>query len=545
MKKYVLFLFLIQGLVYAEDGSNHILSRKNLKGVVLTSPSSKLDKKTISEVSGVEFINITPPGPTRKLKRELFCLTYEKQLTTESLNKIEAAIKNYYIQNGHPFILVKIPKQSANSEVLQVQIIESRIGKVTVEGNKWFPSKRMLNYLELQPEETIDTDQLLNNLNFVNQDSFVQADVIFAPGEHAYTTDLTVVVRERNPLQVYAGTDNTGIDSVGRWRWFVGANWGNAFGLGHIFNAQYTASYNMHRFQAINVNYTAPLSWHHLLNVYGGYSEVHPKLHIHSVRNHGWSCQASLRYQIPLNTYRHLQHGIFVGGDFKRTNNTFEFTDDSPRLGHNVNLTQIALEYRGDYRRDSYQLDFDGSLFWSPGSWLPDQSNADYRTLRRGAKHTWVYFRGGLAYLQKLPKEFSIFWLNRGQISSQNLLPSEQYGIGGYDTVRGYEQRELNKDTALLSSLELRTPYLPVIKNWCAKWRDGIQLRGFIDWGWGTDHIASIPHHNTNYLLGAGPGMTYFYDRYLSVRFDVGFKLHRDHFDGGSPMYHFSLVGNY
>ena len=33
-----------------------------------------------------------------------------------------------------------------------------------------------------------------------------------------------------------------------------------------------------------------------------------------------------------------------------------------------------------------------------------------------------------------------------GQISDQNLIASEQLGLGGYTTARGYEEREANVD---------------------------------------------------------------------------------------------------
>src|SRR5690606_25811249 len=130
-----------------------------------------------------------------------------------------------------------------------------------------------------------------------------------------------------------------------------------AFGFDHILSYQFTSTYNMHLFQAHTAEYTALLSWGHVFNIYGGYSEVHPPVPAPFKRNDGWSMQASARYVVPLKIYRYLEHEITAGGDFKRTNNTFEFTEQFPTFGQNVNLTQVVLGYSGNYEKNNYRLD--------------------------------------------------------------------------------------------------------------------------------------------------------------------------------------------
>lgn len=41
----------------------------------------------------------------------------------------------------------------------------------------------------------------------------------------------------------------------------------------------------------------------------------------------------------------------------------------------------------------------------------------------------------------------------RGQLASTNLLPSEQMGLGGYNSVRGYLERQVNVDNGLIVNL--------------------------------------------------------------------------------------------
>lgn len=137
---------------------------------------------------------------------------------------------------------------------------------------------------------------------------------------------------------------------------------------------------------------------------------------------------------------------------------------------------------------------------------------------------------------------FSLSLLAKGQISSQNLLPSEQFGLGGYDTVRGYDQREVNKDGAILASAEARSPALPVVKPW----NDAVQFLIFLDYGWGSDHNAIPGQRKTDYLLGTGPGIRYTIEPYLTARLDWGIKLHKKaNFGGGNTMIHFNITASY
>lgn len=511
----------------------------SLNGIILVnSDKCSLLDENLSRVRGVEIIGYRPPGNPAILKDNLTSFLHQK-LTEETLTEIKKTISNYYRNVGHPFVVVQVPEQEVSGGVLLLYVLESRVGEVKVKGNKWTSSDRLREYFRLKPDQAINEGHLMNDVHFVNRNPFRRINVIYAPGTEPGTTDVILNAEEERSFRVYAGVDNTGVDPVGRGRYRVGFNWGNAFGLDHIMAYQYTMALDVKLFYAHTAEYIAPLPWKHILDIYGGYSHVEPKKTAAIQRNTGWSMQTSLRYTIPLKVYQYFEHEISAGFDFKRTNNTFEFSEDFPLFGNNVNLTQFLFSYTGTYDRKNYRFDYDGHVYCSPGKWLADQSNEAYSSLRPGAKNHWVYFRGSVAYLQRLPKSFSISLVGRGQISSQNLLPSEQFGLGGYDTVRGYEQRELNKDGAILVTMEGRSPSLSILKNK----RDALQFLLFIDYGWGDDHNAIPTGKKAEYLLGAGPGIRYSIAPYLNARLDWGIKLHKKAaYGGGNTMIHFGLT---
>ena len=60
----------------------------------------------------------------------------------------------------------------------------------------------------------------------------------------------------------------------------------------------------------------------------------------------------------------------------------------------------------------------------------------------------------------------------RGQASSKNLLPSEEFDMGGVHTVRGYDNRWVTKDNAFCANLELICPDIEVIGRFQKQFRD-------------------------------------------------------------------------
>lgn len=499
------------------------------------------------DMQRVDWIDVEVPGRSSTLRNQL-SVFLDKPVTIETLGEIKKTISSYYAASKRPFVIVEIPQQEVTSGVLQIVVIESRLGNLLVEGHGWSSTDTLKKYFDIKPGQPLDENRLIQNISFVNRNPFRRVDLVFAPGEEEGTTDVVLATKDRRPFRVYAGANNLGTEPIGPNQWYAGFNWGNAFGLDHLLSYQFTSAFNIHRFQAHTAEYIALLSWGHVLNIYGGYSEVHPQVPAPFKRNDGWSMQVSTRYVIPLRIFPYLEHEITAGCDFKRTNNTFEFTEQLPVFGQNVNLTQVVLGYSGNYERNIYRLDFKGNFYWSPGRLVADQTNADYASLRPGAVNQWVYFRGYLNYLQRLPKSFSLAFRAVGQGSSEPLLPSEQIGLGGFETVRGYEENEVTVDNALVLNLEARSPALP-FSQWLKPGSaipDGLQFLVFFDYGWGLNRKTIPGTQNAVYLMGIGPGVRYTLEPYLTARLDWGFRLHdKPWFETNCSRIHFNVTASY
>ncbi len=513
------------------------------RGVVLVSSKEyMLDAKEQENFSGVEIIGLDVPGGYTQLLSDLQPYTWGAPFHKEAILEIKEIIQRYYTKEGRPFVEVIVPRQDITDGVLQVLVIESRVGTIHVQEDCYTSYSLIERSVPFRPGDRVDVNKIEQGVDFLNRNPFRRVDAIYYPGSVPGTTDIDFLVESRFPGRAYVGFDNTGVLPTHRERLYSGFSIGRVFNLNHVMNYQYTASTNFSKLQAHTGQYIAMLPWLHVLNMYGGYSWVHADLAAETSSNHGRSGQASLRYTVPLTPSGRSHTDISFGFDYKTMNNVIQFNPlfEIEPSNATVKLAQLVGVANGTFDARYSRIDWEAEVFWSPAKFLPDQTNADYNALRPGAKVKYVYARGSIRYLQYLPRDFSLTLWARGQISSKSLLATEQYGMGGYETVRGYDERQLNGDYAFNANAEIRTPFAAVFSR--KKKKDALQGVLFIDYGWIRNHTTSPGEPRTGYLLGAGPGLRYNYDSYVSARFDWGIKCHtEDFFTGGWSMIHFAF----
>lgn len=513
------------------------------RGIVLLGPEEPLYSETdlqAFEEEGVQLKSLQFTGDQRKLLASLQNQFIGQSLDEESLYALQGTVLSFYERHHHPLVRVTIPPQDISSGILQVRVVESLLSQVEVQGGKYTSSQLLKNYLGLKPDETIDVQKLKKNLQFMNRNPFRRVDAIYSAGEVRNTTDVTLLVEDARPINVFVGSDNTGIETTERARLYSGIHLSKLFGFDHFFAYQYTCAYDLKRFQAHTAQLALFLPFRNVWNFYGGYSKVKADLPFPSNKTKGHSMQASTRYTVPLNPSLRFNHEVTGGFDFKNTNNTVEYAESNPTIGKTVNISEFMLGYAGNfiYPSPHLALDFDVEFLFSPGPLLPHESNADYETLRPAAKNHWVYAKGMVKYLQRFSYATIFCWL-RGQLSSQNLLPSEQLGIGGFDTVRGYDQYQLTTDSGFIANLELHTR---AISLWHKEQKDALVFLAFVDYGYGRNHTALPGEPKSNHLLGVGPGMRYTINPWLTARLDLGFKLEKQPtFTAGNAVWHFGF----
>ncbi len=341
-------------------------------------------------------------------------------------------------------------------------------------------------------------------------------------------------------LRVYGGFDNAGTATLGRERLLAGFNYGNLFGLDQQLSYQFTGSTDLiagnpsipgrpdqARFTAHSASYLVPLPWGDRLTIFGTHAESVPRL-ANSFNQTGISDQLSFRYGIPIFRSESGFHEMSIGYDFKSSNNNLEFGGTSVSQGVSE-IHQAVVGYTGTIQDRFGATSPFASLVVSPGNLSRGNTDQAFKSSgggRAGATANYVYGQIGLDRTTSLPADTS--WWVHGvvQRSSASLLASEQFGLGGIGTVRGYDEYAVEGDNGWLLSNELRSPFYhlaPILG--LGSVQDQLQLFAFFDIGHVDSRTFQAGQPQSKTLSGTGLGFRYALDRYLTLNFDYGFAL--------------------
>ncbi len=462
-----------------------------------------------------------------------FTADLNRPLTFARLAEIRRAVVQRYRDAGQPLVDVYVPEQDVSEGVVTIDVAEFRAGRVIAKGNRYFSDALLAREMPLAAGEPIREADVASGLALLNANPYRRVDVIYAPGAAQNTTDVVLQTEDRLPLRVYGGYNNDGVRALGRDRILAGFDYGNLFGADARIGYQMTASNDLvsgnpaiegrpdrARFIAHAFNMTAPLPWMDRVELFGVFAQSTPRLP-DSYGQTGLSSQLSLRYDRrlpPLDRAGAWEQQIQLGYDFKRSNNNLEFGGFQV-FNANTHIHQFVLAYDLTNTDASGETHLNASLYASPGHLDGSNSDEAFDSARLGAKPRYQYLQ--LSAQRDLALGGSGFSLSaRGlfQWTGNTLLPSEELGLGGDATVRGYEPYAAQGDRGWNVQTELRSPAI-------ALGVAAMQPFVFFDAGHAWNRIPQAGEINDASLASVGAGVRFQMGRFVSVRGTFGFPL--------------------
>ncbi len=451
-----------------------------------------------------------------------------RPLSLRALDRLTRDVVLYFRQHGRPVVDVLVPEQNVSTGTVQILVIEGRLGRVTIEGNKWFRSGPILSSIRARPGEVIEGAPLLADLAWINENSFREVDLVFTRGRSPGETDIILRTRDRLPLRGYVGYEDSGNALTGFDRVLFGANWGNVFESEQQLNYQLTASPDFKKLVAHSGSYIVPIrALRHTLTLFGSYAESRPELADAIFALKGRTAQLSARYRVPLSAQGMWTQAFTAGADFKRSNNNLSFGGTQVFAQEN-DVIQAIVAYSASHLDAHGAFAGELTLALSPGGLSADNHARAYAAARSLARPEYAYARLELERRTKLPAGFA--WIARGtvQLASTNLLGSEQLGLGGASSLRGYEEREANGDDGLILVDELHGPPFPMFSaQKVGTARDQFDPFLFVDYGLVQSHERLVGEPARLELASAGLGFSYQLGATLSARCDYGWQLER------------------
>ena len=452
----------------------------------------------------------------------------------QSLRALARAAVAAYRAAGRPLVDVAIPEQDITDGRVTFLVREFVVGDVRIEGNRYFPTERLRRQIRLEPGQNVDQTQLVADLDWIARNPFRRVDLLYRRGEAPLTTDVIIRVTDRLPVRVYAAFENNGTVITSRERWSAGINWGDAFGgdgqLAYQFTASGDAFEDRHGrpllFEAHSFTFAQPLGRRNSLIVFGTYQRTSPDLgpFLGFV---GKSYQLSPRFAMPVLTRPGRRGQITLGYDFKQTDNDLLFggivvSPESTQIHQVVVDFTVTTNWRGGIFSAST------TLHLSPGGIGSRNTDQAFQPApgRGGtpfAEATYAYARATLTQRTPLGR-LGAETVTRlvGQVSSANLLPSEQLSAAGPGFVRTYDPNAVLGARGLLATQEFWSPPVPVLGG---RRDDRLQVGAFLDRGVVGNPERLPGERKWRRTASVGAMLRYRLGPWLDVRLDYGLQL--------------------
>jgi len=448
---------------------------------------------------------------------------------------------------GYSFHRVSLPPQALDGGTVVLKVVRFRLGKVSVTGNENFDASSITRSLPpLIPGEAPDTAAIAKAVAIANRHPAKTVAVTVRQGEQPDTVDAEVKVSDRRPWTIFGLFNNAGSPQTKRSRMSLGVQHANLFDLDHVLTASATRSpQNFGGVRQYGVSYEVPL---YALSGWASLSWVRSDIDTGVVENiadvSGAGRFWALKFRQDLAPRGAWRNAWTVSAEDRY------FDNDVTNLISALNafFRNLSNEVRSrplQARWDTRYLRQDGEISANiayvhnlPGGSRND--NVSYGRARFRAKRDWDALRFGAHADQALGGE----WLARarlaGQYAGETLIPGEQFGLGGERSIRGFEERAVAGDNAVVGSLEVWTPPLASFA--------GLRLLGFVDAGHKDLEDPQFGEEASDNLLSVGAGARLQWRENLSVSVDWGHVLEQAEgvtSDPGNSRWHLSVLYRY
>lgn len=392
--------------------------------------------------------------------------------TATDVEKARDAIEKLYHDSGYPAVMVNIPEQTLKDGVVKLQVIESRIGRVLVTGNRYFTMEKVMRDLpSFTPGGILYLPKVQQEISRLNRSQDIKVDPVISPGKESGTIDVELKVEDRLPLHGYLELNNRSSHDTKELRLNAMLRYDNLWQKQHSVALQYqTGPQDTKEVQVLGGSYVLPAPWDddHQFVFYGIWSDSDTAFgEGFNIIGDGYII--GMRYMLPLPQYRLFGHNISFGTDYKHFNQSLGFqTESGNKTKTPVTYLPLTFSYSASLPDGLGGVThFSGNLNVSFRGIVSDER--EFGDKRYKARSNYLYAVFGIQRTQKLPFGMGLFAKVDAQLSDQPLIDNEQYNAGGMESVRGYKESEAAGDNALHGVLEVSFPD-PLERAGIGKW---------------------------------------------------------------------------
>ncbi|MBD2353610.1 ShlB/FhaC/HecB family hemolysin secretion/activation protein [Tolypothrix sp. FACHB-123] len=407
-------------------------------------------------------------------------------------------------------------------DVVKIQVLEGSLETIEIRGTNRLNPDYVRSRLALATGKPLNLKKLMQALQLLQLDPLIKnISAELGNGVNPGASILSVQVAEAKTFTVQVSLDNKRTPGIGSLERQIQLNQANLLGLGDGLSVGYT---NTDGSNSVDVSYRLPVNPRNgtvqFNYSYAASNVIEKPFNVLDIE--GTSQEYGISFRQPLVETPTTEFAVGVSASHRDSDVGFLQAQIGERLPFpsagasadgttKVTILRLFQEWT---QRSSQQVLAARSQFSFGIDALGATINQDAPD---GQFFTW---RGQAQWVRLLAPETLFLLRTDLQIANRPLLASEQIGLGGQATIRGYRQDQILADNGFLATAEFRYPVLRVPQV-----NGLLQITPFFDFG--TAWNISQPGRtnlNPDTLASTGIGLLWQQNN-LTARFDWGIPL--------------------
>lgn len=433
-------------------------------------------------------------------------------------------LQRMYQDRGYAGILVTLPEQELERGHVVFRVTEPKIRQVLVEGNEHFSADNARRSVpSLVPGASPMAREIAASIKLINESPAKQGVVLLRPATRNGEVDAVIRMADVYPARYSVSFDNTGNKETGAYRTAFAYQHANLFDRDHVLTLQYiTSPENTNDVEVFGAGYRIPLyALGDSVDLVAGYSTANSGTVQNLFDVSGQGAIYAFRYNQNFRKFGDLDHRLVYGLDYRAYQNLVTPVGGNINIVPDITVHPLSLTYVGQLRDERREVSF--YLYHArniPGG--NDGRDSNFKASRQDARAMYRLWRLGGVYSSSIFKDWQFRIKFDAQYSRDALIAAEQFGLGGAESVRGFNERYVSNDKGYRSNWEIYTPEIGVLGLDKAK----LRFITFYD----TGHLSRNspqPGETVRVSLDSvGLGMRMSYGRNFTAKADFAQVLH-------------------
>jgi hemolysin activation/secretion protein len=472
----------------------------------------------------IEVTGYTIVGSTVFSPEELAAVTqpFTGSVSFAQLLQVRSAVTQLYIDKGYITSGAFLPEQTLQNGQVTIQVIEGRLSEINVNGLGRLNPKYVRDRVRLAAGVPVNVNDLVQGLQLLQLDPHIanisaELSAGVNPGESILELELV----QAPSFNAQMDLNNGRVPSVGSFRRQVTLQDNTLFGQGDNMLVRYG---NTDGSNAVDVEYTYPVNPRNgtvrLLFSHSDSRIIEEPFDVLGIRSTGQTWEVAYRQPIFQTPTQEFATGLSLG--HRSTATSLLLPNDDDRVGFplseganeegktRVSVLRFTQEWtkRGANQVVGARSQFNVGLNWLGATDNPASPDSEF--------FSW---QGQAQWVRQLAPDTLLLLRGNLQLADRPLLSLEQFGLGGFESIRGYRQDQLLTDNGLYGSIEARIPIFRIPKI-----QSVAQITPFLDWGtgWNSGDRAD-PEDKT--LASIGLGLRWQFSDWATARLEWGIPL--------------------